>query len=260
VSKRTPESEHRFRRYLEENGYTWKQLDDGSHSGPTPDYRVERDGVAAIVEVKEFTTTQLSRRLAALGPGGTSIGDDESAGPVRSKINAGARQLKPWADSGLPLVILLVNPWGIYLPLASEDLQIAMYGNMVARVPFNQETEELTGPVRLELDRNGALTNRHPFVGAVAVLLLWLPPHRSMAEDLDHFHLRTSRIQEVTLPEGSRFFVDVVETIRAHGGQAASIPDALFDGPRDRLWRVDQRARAYRLARQGGAWEAPFLL
>jgi hypothetical protein len=110
-------SEAWFDEYLASHGYDFQHEPDlGVRT--RPDRLIKRDGLAAICEVKEFTTDPMLRRWPQGGSGFGSFSGTEWFLNVRRTISAAARQLEPLSGDDRPLVIVLANPHGLNVPLA----------------------------------------------------------------------------------------------------------------------------------------------
>jgi hypothetical protein len=112
MSTRLTTAEDLFARYLREQGYTgWDAREPDLRAGSAnPDFLIERDGVQAVCEVKEFETRFKTADLLASDTGTASWSARRTLGPVRHSLKAAARQLKPFTDQGRALVVVLGNP------------------------------------------------------------------------------------------------------------------------------------------------------
>jgi hypothetical protein len=171
--------------------------------------------------------------------------------PVRNKIRAAAKQLKPLAGSGRPLVIVLANPRGAWVGLAPREMVWAMYGDPAFSFTVDPETGEPVDEGAFTVTRNGKLRNDHPYISAVAVVF-----QRDHA--VDYYEELVAGMEGATadekmrainlakdrgdVPEGHYHRLDVYRTMSA---QAASLPAELFNGPKDRLFEFDAEAGAY---------------
>jgi hypothetical protein len=125
----------------------------------------------AIVEVKEFEVGDYERRKRAALDRGEAFDAPakEALQPVRARIHDAARQLKPFRDRGVPLVVVLANPHGVSVSLDATELGWAVYGDPTVKGWLDAHTGEpvLVKPIR---GHNGRLTNRHSYLSAIVVL------------------------------------------------------------------------------------------
>jgi len=106
-----PASEQWFARYLEHNGYQgWDEPEPDLRVAKRPDFLVRRAGLAAVCEVKEFSTSGLERRLDRPHNRVMALSSAEVYGGIRGQLKEGADRLKPLDGRGIPLVIVLANP------------------------------------------------------------------------------------------------------------------------------------------------------
>jgi hypothetical protein len=122
------EAERWFERYLRDHGYEYEYEPDLGVA-KRPDFLARRDGVEFVCEVKGFEEPPpLERRLAGTNQA-VMVSADEEYGPMRGAVREAARQLKAFAGSPWPLVVVLANPMGFYVHLSIERLMEAMFGN-----------------------------------------------------------------------------------------------------------------------------------
>jgi hypothetical protein len=93
-----------------------------------PDRLIERVGVEAICEVKEFRTDAMKRRWQDGGSRIGSFSSDEWLPNVRRAIGNASEQLEPLAEHGRPRVIVLANPYHVLAEIRGTKLIEAMYG------------------------------------------------------------------------------------------------------------------------------------
>lgn len=185
--------------------------------------------------------------------------------PVRKAISRAARQLKPLAGGGWPLVVVLANPRGMPVPFSSVEIIWALYGDPVWKITIDPATGEKMGETEYGADRNGQIRNQHQYLSAVVALR-----HRTLAQDWSDANwarLReehgfdssdpeaSSRLAELALrsaaeaeergeiPRVEYFFADVFVTKSPH---ATPLPASVFDGERDSRWEFDEAQDAYR--------------
>ena len=137
------ESEQRFVEYLDAEGYAWEHEPDyqsllGLTEEPAtrPDFFITRDGLKAICEVQEFAEDELDRSLART-TGSRTLSDKDVYGRQRSAMVDKARQLEPFAECGIPLVIVLANPRHVFVGLDDHHVIAAMFGNPKFSVPVD---------------------------------------------------------------------------------------------------------------------------
>src|SRR5262249_8264560 len=115
--------------YLAENDYIIEvEPDLGVRT--RPDRLIERAGVEAICEIKEFTTDARLRRWPEGGSQVGSFSSDEWLRNVRRAISGAARQLEPLAGDARALAIVLANPHGVLAEITGDKLIEAMYGDL----------------------------------------------------------------------------------------------------------------------------------
>jgi hypothetical protein len=263
------DAEQRFADYLDAHGYTWSHEPDyQTELGlPTrletrPDFLIARAGSRAVGEVRQFETTHIRDGLAKAG-GYMSTGPREVYGSLRFGMWEKAKQLRPLAGAGVPLLIVLANPLGADVMLDAHHVQAAMWGNPGFVIPIDTSTG---GPAegqemywRLEdygvfaspVMQDGKLVgweNRHPHVSAVLVVherlysMDWREEvmHRHPAAD-NSFEAATEAalkaIKEINAasargeePQGAYQWVTVYEV---NGDEAERVPANWFDGERD---------------------------
>lgn len=233
-------SEERFERYLGEQGYTFEHEPD---LGVTtrPDYFIARDSEQALCEVKEFSTTAIRDALAPMRAG--VLSDKQVFGAVRNQLDAAARQLRPLAERGLPLVVVLANPRGADVSLDPEDVMAAMYGSPAFSIPVGPEGA--AGEGTYFLNRDGAYTAKAAYISAVVTLHEWGADQEWADREVKRFEdawefLRWADEERRAgrVPEGSRRFVHVFHTASAAVGQATPLPETMFNGPDDAAWAV----------------------
>ena len=240
--------ERLFEAYLDEHGYPPRVHEPDLGIKRRPDYLVHRNGEECVCEVKEFEETP-GRSLRGRGGGTRSM--EVVLQPVRNKIRAAARQLKPLADSGMPLVVVLANPVHAVVPLGPREIVWAMYGDPAFRFAVDPRTGGPADDGRFIVTRNGKLRNDHPYISAILVV-----SEREHAVDFyeqmaaRNAHLTANAKMDLIygardageVPEGSYHRVDVFTTMSP---AAVPLPDTLFDGPNDRRFEFDATAGAY---------------
>jgi hypothetical protein len=259
-------AEERFAAYLNEHGYAWKHEPDyqaelglPKRLETRPDFLIARDGQRAVGEVRQFETTALQDYLAASGRAGV-LAPQQLFGPQRLAMWEKAKQLRPLAGAGVPLLIVLANPLGVMVMLDDFHVQAAMWGNPAVAIPIDTTTG---GPVEGQdayfmLENYGAFAspvkegegfeNRHPHITAVVVvherlystdwreeiLARYRVPNRSMDAAIEAY-LKAQReidaaIERGKEPQGSYRWVSVYDV---NGDEAVPLPEGWFNGPRD---------------------------
>ena len=163
----------------------------------------------------------------------------------------------------MPLVGVLANPAGAPVDLSVSHLLAALYGNPQWAMTIDSQSGAAVDEGRLELGRDGKLTNDHPYLGAIVLLR-----RRELAQDAAEKILaerkgrstdapKTARerrermaaafdeLSRHELPDGHYFWADVIETTSE---AAVRLPEDWFDGDLDRRWRCNQQGR-YELIR-----------
>jgi hypothetical protein len=242
-----------FERYLREHGY-----DPGEHEpdlsehgiAKRPDFLARLGEVTVACEVEQFTpgSSAVERRLA--GQRTATASAPEVYRPVRKRIESAAKQLKPLTRLQLPLVVVLANPDGAMVDLSVDGVIAALYGNPTWRMTIDTSTGAAVDEGRMELGRDGKLTNDHPYLSAI-VLLRWrehrvdriaeiAAEQRSGGTDFDTTASEAAallkRLEAEKLPEGDYVYVDVIETLSE---QAIPLGEEWFVGSRDSRWRVN---------------------
>ena len=137
------ESEEWFDEYLLTHGYTW-EVEPDLGVPQRPDRLIDRAGVEAICEVKEFTTDAIERRWPERtaedeGRFG-SFSTEEWMLNVRRAITEKAGQLEQLAGDPRPLVTVLANPHDVVAEITGDKLIEAMYGDLQVTFRVDPET------------------------------------------------------------------------------------------------------------------------
>jgi hypothetical protein len=239
-----------FEAYLVQHGEPVPQHEPDLGVIKRPDYLIERDGYMCVCEVKEFANRTASFR----GAGGTTS-PEVVLSPMRSQIREAARQLKPLAGNGMPLVIVLTNPHAALVLTDPSHVVHAMYGDPIVTIPIDAASGGADGDAVLITGRNGKLRMDHPYISALVLVR-----YRDRAADFyDTLNARNAaltpgeRLDAVhaakdagQVPEGRYLCVDVFPTLSLI---ATTLPDVFFNGPDDCLFQFDGDARAYRKVR-----------
>ena len=159
--------------------------------------------------------------------------------------------MKPLADSGRPLVIVLANPGGAWVGLWPQEIVWAMYGDPAFAFSVDAQTGDAVDEGGFITTRNGKLRNDHPYISAVAVV-----SQRDRAIDFydelvagmggasadEKWQAINAAKDRGEVPEGHYHRLDVYRTMSA---RAAPVPGELFNGPKDRLFEYDEEAGGY---------------
>ena len=262
-----PASEIWFEDYLRDRDIEgWDDHEPDLGVRTRADYRIRRDSPSVICEVKEFTTSGLQKRMNSLAavaapgrPQSFVASDEEIYGAVRKRIAVAAtKKLRPLKDRGEALAVVLANPHGIAIDLDDPaDVIAAMYGNEAYRIGVNLPPG-VAGEGEFFFDRDGALASRHRYLSAVITvhrrrrsadeLDKWADRNRHRWEEIDdsaeqvHAYLdaRDEAWETAAQTPGEYSFVRVYSTISTATGQAVPVPEALFNGPKDQFWVVDE--------------------
>jgi hypothetical protein len=218
-----------------------------------PDFRVSSADEQVAIEVESIESwggldavvKALEERIArdpasANRPppgGGFKRSMDKALRPLRTQIRHAARQLKPLAGSGIPLVVAVANPYDRPVPFSVDMMISAMYGDPGYEFPSDG------GPGRMVLGRNGKLWNDHPYVSAVMVIRQALGAHEAAGlwfeENRPRFGSAPEMPKEARRLSAAGYFgdeqevaVDLVET----KSDAARVPAWLVGGPGDTHW------------------------
>jgi hypothetical protein len=201
-------SEGWFDEYLHDNGYSF-EIEPDFDVPKRPDRLIERVGVQAVCEIKEFTTDAIQRRWPEGGSRFGSFGSDWFL-TVRRQISSAAEQLEPLNDRGLPLVIVLANPRAQFLPLDPPEVIFAMYGDPAVSLTIDPATgAPASEPVLITTQHGRLAEGEGGWISAVAVL------HRR-----EHEYSR----------------LDVIETASE---EAVTLPAEILNGQHDRRWKFD---------------------
>jgi len=128
-----------FEAFLDQQGHDyvfepdWSQIV-GRPINTRTDYLVQIDGSSIACEVKGFAPSDKRDRIWDWSKGSFWVGPDDELEPIRRQLKEGAKNLKPLAGAGMPLVIVLADPprsdlQRTNVALDSFNLVGAMYGN-----------------------------------------------------------------------------------------------------------------------------------
>jgi hypothetical protein len=249
------EADRGFQDYLRTHGYEGAD-DHEPDLGVTrrPDFLIARDGAQAICEIKSFADSPVARRMRA-APNARifSMGDDEVYGPIRRQVHEAARQMRELRDTGIPLVAVLANPLRLPLELDVPVIVHALYGNPVFTGPYNPATGAIES-LTYRLGRDGELTNDHPYLSAVALLIgrtyeqddvdRWWDENRDRlnreyATVDDRAVAAYEALRALDVRDGGYFCMYVIHTRSAADGTAPALDRSMFSGEHDRHWYVN---------------------
>lgn len=226
-----------FERYCDQTGLDWEYEPDlGTQT--KPDYLVRRGSQQAVCELKSFDA-DASWMVQRGGPGFQVNDGSHSLRRIRQQIRSGARNLKPLAGRGLPLVIVLADPLGSNV-LLSQSLY-AVYGDPLAQVGPGEDGKPQWTDFAT---RNGKLRNDHRYVSAVVVLT-----ENSRAQQALSQHQTVNNSEADFMEELRRKFSEVrvggdkrsicATIIDAPSQSAVRLPEGLLSGKLDMRYRLD---------------------
>ena len=99
---------------LELRGVHLLQLFQGARTSRKPDRLIDWAGERVVCEVKEFGADVVKSTGRV-----QMVGDKQWYRPIRTKVHEAAHQLRELAGSGKPLVVVLANPQGMFIPLTT---------------------------------------------------------------------------------------------------------------------------------------------
>jgi len=144
----------RFERYLHQeniNSFKFEPFGDGFKN---PDYLINH-GKSVLVEVKEIESIPLDR---ARGVGSMDVMG--VAKIMRRKIYEASKQLEPYKEKTDYAIILLGKNKGFDLNI--RDLEWAMFGDPVIRIPLNMESGVPRGKPYFDMKVKGAMRKNNP--------------------------------------------------------------------------------------------------
>jgi hypothetical protein len=223
-------------RWLTDRGYSW-DFEPADWGVPTcPDFRVQLTNGNAAIEVKAFETSGMFSDPLAAGAANRTM--KRALKPIRNQIAEAAPQLKPLANSGMPLVVALANPLNRPVPSEASMVIAAMYGDPAYTFPADG------GPGRFTLGLNGKLTNDHPYISAVIVLRPdvrgielasgWFDQNRASFSTPEEMIAEYRRLERSgAFDSDNTVAIDLIET----AGTATRLPENFANGPDDTCWR-----------------------
>jgi hypothetical protein len=264
MSRRPPESEIWFDEYVRSLGKDPGDPEPDLGIEKNPDRLITWNGHEVVCEIKQFEANPFDRLLGTFG----TLSMREALNPVRRKVMKASEQLKPLAESGLPLVVVLANPQGQPVQFSTREIIWALYGDPIIEIPINTKTGGPAGEAQHTVGRNGQIRMQHQYLSAIVALR-----HREHVQDwsdqnweqvkaenpieagdydavVELGKIAMDRAQEAKargeIPEGGYFRAEVFTTLSE---TAAPLPRDVFDGPRDTRWDYDQVTENYQLTR-----------
>jgi hypothetical protein len=141
-------------------------------------------------------------------------------GRARFALVEKARQLDPLAAVGLPLVIVLSNPLGAFVPLDSQHMISVLFGNPKWTVPIDVARGGPTGASSFIVEDYGAFASlardehgqrfvrRHPHISAVATL-----HHRTHEQDFIDEVMERHRAEDRSFDAAARAAFAALEEV-----------------------------------------------
>jgi hypothetical protein len=264
-------AETRFAAYLDAHAYSWAfepnyqdALGLAERPRTEPDFLISRTETRAVCEVRHFETTRLRDALDKAGGHSSSLDPRLVYGGLRSGIREKAEQLRPFAELGIPLVIVLANPLGADVMLDSHHVSAAMFGNPSVRFQVDSGAGGLVAGTAMHValedygvfrspvvhgDQIAGWENRFPYVSAVAVVhqrpysMDWrdeiiqrIPVADQSIDAASRAALRALKEINAAVaageePDGAYQWLDLYE---CDGEEAVALPSSWLDGKRDR--------------------------
>lgn len=172
------EPEAWFDRYVREHGHDPGVPEPDLGTQRRPDRLIRWNGHEVVCEIKEFAqnVVRANQDVGVVGP-------DRWYGAVRGQVHAAARQMRELADRGLPLVAVLANPRGMFVPLDVDEVISALYGNPQIVMTIDPATGAAINEPQWVAGPDGEIRNDHPYLSAV-VLLRHHDRRRDWVDDL----------------------------------------------------------------------------
>jgi hypothetical protein len=225
-----------------------------------PDFLIEPEGAQVVAEVKQFETRHITDRP---GRGGT-LAPQKVFGHVRAKMTQAAReQLLPFAEVGVPLIVVLANPLGADVMLDDYHVMHAILGNPKVTFTVGSDAPPDDPGEHIAEDygafvavTDDGLINYHSHVSAVVVVheraheTDWIKQRlrrEPQVDDLSKAGEEVVRYLQIVeeartraeVPEGSYRWVEVFDLSdnpTPPGFQGVPLPRNVFSGPRDRWY------------------------
>jgi hypothetical protein len=230
-----------FERYLQANGYDILAYESDLGTAKRPDYLVRAAGHEVVVEVESFNTPPMP-----LSPRSGAVSMVPRLKAVRSKIKAGAEQLK--GIEGSPLVVVLANPRNSWVPLEGPMFIGALFGDVQASfAPDGGVIFHAGRNGRLHVkEPDGSVRGYHSYLSAVAVLRFVYPKaawasamQQSQQVGNDDPRSIVREANQLLARQGQAaaesVCLDVFESV---SGTAVPLPREVFAGPHDTRWGI----------------------
>lgn len=266
MSHETPESEAWFDEYVRTHGHDPGDSEPDLGVEKNPDRLIRWNGHEVVCEIKQFESHPFARVVGRVG----TLSMKEVLNPVRRKVSRAAEQLKPLAESDWPLVVVLANPKGHPVPLSTDEILWALFGDPIIQLAINTKTGHASGPAQHTVGRNSRIRFNHQYLSAVAVLRRgshrqdW---HNACWErlkaaqrpefdprDIDAIVRLAEQVEEAEnaalasgeIGEGDYLFTEVFTAVSE---TAVPLPQDAFDGPHDTRWDYDSATETYERTR-----------
>ncbi len=111
MKKQESKSELLFEKLLKKRGFKFIKGEDIFEEGKKcPDYYVKTEYCDLICEVKEFNEPEIHKMIQKQKV--MTFSSKRILNPIKNKINAASRQLRPYAKKKIPMIVILSNPYG----------------------------------------------------------------------------------------------------------------------------------------------------
>lgn len=178
-------SELLFEELLQKRGFEFEKGEDFFKAGEKcPDYYVATKYGDIICEVKEFNEPEIHKMM--MKEKVRTFSDKQILNPIKNKINDASKQLKPYEEYKIPLIVILSNPNNYFVDLSDEEILSAMFGEIGISIPLNDGKED-----NWFFGRNGILTNQKEYISAVCVL--------------EYFPIESNELKEIILRVKDRY-------------------------------------------------------
>lgn len=117
MSALVSESEEWFDRYVRDHGHDPGPPEPDLGTARRPDRLIRWHGHEVVCEIKEF-----AQDVVPANQGVGAVAAQRWFGAVPCQVHASARQMRELADRGLPLVVVLANPRGAFVPLDVDEV------------------------------------------------------------------------------------------------------------------------------------------
>jgi hypothetical protein len=251
----------------------------GRQFDTNPDFRVERGGAAAVVEMRGFESWRFAEFMEARRGGrGGSIPPKVTIRPIFVALTDKAAQLEPFAATGEPLVIAMANTGTSDVILDDHHVRSAMFGDLAVSIPVPTGGEAVGeapparlvaqpgyGAFRATTEANSPF-NPRPHVSGVAIVhrhdlnaeFVSRDLRRLLDERAPETQEARERVAEEWLrsplargeadgPTGYAYSVTYYDLDRYALGHGPPVPGNWFDGPRDRRFAFDLTGTVFSL-------------